>query len=143
MPGETVVGVDRDRHSLGEAAQRCPDAHFTQADVTSAGWVSELVQFGRPRAVLSIETLEHLDTWGQDSLLAQAAESLEEGGVFVLACPIGDGPSANPWHKHEPTEAELRALLLRHFGEVLHFETDDYVSTSGPAVQAFCVCYAE
>jgi 2-polyprenyl-3-methyl-5-hydroxy-6-metoxy-1,4-benzoquinol methylase len=96
------------------------------------------IRAGEFDVIVSIETLEHLPD--QDTFVAECRTHLAPGGVLVLACPIGDGPSeTNPWHIHEPTEAELRALLAEHFAHV-ELTTENYESTSGPAVQAWAVC---
>lgn len=139
MLGEVVVGIDRDPQTVRAAEARYPDVTFGVADVTRGGWAAEFAHLP-PDVVLSVETLEHLDIFGQHAFLTGAAAALRKRGLLVLACPLNEGtPSNNPWHKREPTEAQLRALLAAHFGRILHFETEEYVSTSGPAVQAFAV----
>lgn len=138
LPAYKAFGVDREPVTVREAENRYPDCGFVVADVSHGGWAAALVGYD-PDVIISIETLEHLDIFGQHALLSTAAAVLD-GGLFVLACPLNDGtPSHNPWHKREPTEAQLRALLATHFGHILHFESEPYESTSGPAVQAFAV----
>jgi hypothetical protein len=71
--------------------------------------------------------------------VAEIAGRLSAGGVLVLSCPIGNGTnSVNPWHIHEPTQPELRSLLLRHFMDI-SLEVEHYESTSGPAIQAWAI----
>ena len=138
MPGDITVGVDRDPQVIREATERYPDAPFAVADVGCAAWFADLTPM-RPDVMLSIETLEHMDVYEQHAFLMGAAAALN-GGTLVLACPLNTGvPTNNPWHRHEPTETQLRQLLARHFDEVLHFESDEYESSSGPAVQAYAV----
>ena len=130
LPGDVYAF---DRH-LAPKGGRTP--RFIAADIAQAGWSSEAPD---PDVVVSIETLEHLNRYDQDGLIAEIAGRLKPGGVLVLTCPIGDGPNpANPWHLHEPTEPELRTLLCRHFRDV-SVEVEEYEGTSGPAVQAWAV----
>lgn len=138
MPGRVVVGIDRDVATIRAAELLYPNAVFRSADVSQAAWQLAAREHP-PDVILSVETLEHLDRYEQDAFICGCAVALD-GGTLVLACPIGDArPPANPWHKHEPTENELRRLLLGHFSEILHFEAEAYDSTSGPAVQAYVV----
>ena len=135
LPGDTVVGFERDLPTIHEAAADYPFVFLT-TDIAQAGWSSEAPD---PDVVVCIETLEHLDRYDQDGLIAEIAGRLKPGGVLVLTCPIGAGPNpANPWHLHEPTEPELRTLLCRHFRDV-SVEVEEYEGTSGPAVQAWAV----
>jgi SAM-dependent methyltransferase len=86
--------------------------------------------------VVSIETLEHMPRDAQHEWVAGI-----DCAVLALMCPIGNGPSTcNPWHLHEPTEPELRAMLESHFSDVT-ITREEYVSTFGEhAVQALAVC---
>ena len=129
MPADVAFGFDRVppvRNIAGD---------YFKADITQAGWSSEA--FDAPDVVLCIETLEHLSRLDQDGFVQEIANRLKSDGVFVLACPLGNGKSeTNPWHLHEPTESELYELLFRHFNSVW-VGVDHYESTSGPAVQAY------
>jgi len=137
LPGERVYGFDRSALPP-DAATDALALTFICADIAKAGWSTEAPD---PDVVVCIETLEHLDRYEQDGLVASIAARLNPDGVFVLACPIGDGPSAtNRWHLHEPTEPGLRLLLERHFVDV-SIEVEGYESTSGPAVQAWAVAW--
>jgi len=130
LPGDDVYAFDRD---FGVVAGF---THFLVTDIAQAGWSSEAPD---PDVVVSIETLEHLDRYNQDGFVAEIAGRLSAGGVLVLSCPIGNGTnSVNPWHIHEPTQPELRSLLLRHFMDI-SLEVEHYESTSGPAIQAWAI----
>lgn len=138
LPGEVYAF---DRHDGSREGWKCgaPQGRiptFIHTDITQAGWSTEAPD---PDVVVMIETLEHLDRYDQDGLIASIAARLKPDGVLAVACPIGNGPNpANPWHLHEPTEPELRTLLSRHFRDV-SVEVEEYESTSGPAVQAWAV----
>jgi trans-aconitate methyltransferase len=139
MPSVHRAGFDRDPEALAHARATVPRANFWEVDLRGPYWW--VPEPSRPNVVLCIETLEHLPVDVQPRLMADFAKVLRPAGVLVLACPIGNGPSeVNPWHLHEPPLDELRALLRAHFVRV-DTHTEDYVSTSGPATQAFCVCY--
>jgi len=137
MPGDIVVGVDYDHQTILAAQKAYPGPDFCCADITSPAWAT--CSPIAPDVIVSVETLEHLNVYGQSAFALTAATALSAGGVMVVACPIGSGRSkANPWHLYEPTEKELRYLFGQHM-DILSFEREDYVSTSGPAVQAFLV----
>lgn len=128
LPGDAVYGFDK---------QPPHGARFLVTDLRQGGWSSEAPD---PDAVVCIETLEHLNIYAQDGVVAEIAQRLREGGVAVFACPIGNGPNPrNPWHVHEPSETEFRRLMGRHFHDTA-IDIEHYESTSGPAVQAFAVC---
>jgi len=95
-------------------------------------------------AIISIETLEHVPLLEQREWIRTAAGLLDPDGVFIVCCPIGKGAdsahaeSMNPWHAHEPTSTELMGMLGDWFG-AYDIRTEEYESTSGPAVQAYAV----
>lgn len=106
-----------------------------RTDIAQGGWSSEALS--NPDVIVSVETLEHLGYIDQDGFVREIANRLKPDGVFVLACPIGNGPSfANPWHLHEPSEGEMYELLFRYFRDVW-VGTESYTSTSGQTVQAY------
>ncbi len=103
FPEHHVVGVDRNSQALFRARRR--DVEVNEQDLGEARFW--LRRFKPLAAVVSIETLEHLDGAGaQRRWLASVASNLEDGGLLWLACPIVEvaGPSlVNPYHLWEPT----------------------------------------
>lgn len=136
MPADVRVGFDRVISGYARLALFLPQdsTTFVKTDITQAGWSSEA--FDTPDVILCIETLEHLNRYEQDGFIRELAHRLHPDGVLVIACPIGDGPSANPWHLHEPSETDLYELLFRYFGSVW-VGINAYESTSGPALQGY------
>ena len=66
--------------------------------------------------VVSFETIEHLPRADQPRMIAEIARVLAPDGVVVLSAPnpveYSDARNyRNPFHTHEPTGEELRALL--------------------------------
>jgi 2-polyprenyl-3-methyl-5-hydroxy-6-metoxy-1,4-benzoquinol methylase len=133
-----TIGVDPDADALAYA-----EKHHSLSNVSyiqaSCQTIWSLV--GMTYSVVSIETLEHLSKWDGREWIARTAYCLPPTGLFVLACPIGNGgPNpANPFHLHEPTASELRTVLGGAFHEV-EVDVRGYKSTSGPAKQAFAIC---
>jgi 2-polyprenyl-3-methyl-5-hydroxy-6-metoxy-1,4-benzoquinol methylase len=128
---DSVIGIDASADAVQYARDRYPGCTFWWGAL--AGLRDALAR--GVDIVVCIETLEHLPPFEQRSLVRLVKDS---GAKLVLACPIGDGPNpANPWHVHEPTEPELRELLAVFGSRTL--ETEEYESTSGPAVQAWAV----
>lgn len=132
-----AVGADASLEAIAYAAKHHGGAG---REFRVAGPLGVWSVMPTPDVLISIETLEHLPLPVQRAFLDEAAQRMQ-GGVVVLGCPIGaGGPNpANPWHVHEPTEPELRAALTARWSSV-SFSTERYVSTSGPAVQAWAVC---
>lgn len=139
---DRYIGVDRSRDAINiaDAANHFTWARFIRGDISLVQcWLPALGQFD---VILSLETIEHLTLDIQALWIAETSQALRTGGVFVLACPIGnDGPSSyNRYHLHEPSLDGLNSLLSRHFTSV-EIETEEYVDTGGhDAVQAFAVC---
>lgn len=142
----TYTGIDSNpiaihyaKESFGWEAGWDPDS-FIWLDIENADeWMIDVGPF---HVILSLETLEHLTPDVQESWIRDAAGGLTDGGVFILACPIGnDGPSEyNRYHRHEPSVNGLDELLSRHFKSV-EIETEAYVDTGDrDAIQAFAVC---
>ena len=134
-----VVGIDPDEGATLYAAGNYHNMHtiFMNADsYDAAEWFP-----ARFDAVVCIEVLEHMTHDEQDNFLRNLRVVTAPGGVLVLTCPLGHGPSeSNPWHVHEPTEFELKTILWDAGFRVERFEVDLYESTSGPAQQAVAVC---
>ena len=143
---QSGAAIDHARRSYGFMRGDCADPSptstpaFLAQRIEDAGeWLPMCDLFD---VILSLETIEHLTPDIQDYWVKAAASGLVSGGVFVLACPIGnDGPSEyNRYHLHEPSLDGLDALLSRYFKSV-EIETEAYVDTGGrDAIQAFAVC---
>jgi 2-polyprenyl-3-methyl-5-hydroxy-6-metoxy-1,4-benzoquinol methylase len=143
---DNAIGVDPSWEAIYYARHHYPSATFYCGGLWALRYTftsSELerlngAQAVPPDVIVSIETLEHMAPYDQDAFIDTVVEGLAPGGVFVLGCPIGTGPNPhNPWHIHEPTLAEL-SELLEAFNEYT-LTTEEYESTSGPAVQAWAV----
>jgi SAM-dependent methyltransferase len=107
--GAKVVGVDR---VAPAPASRRSDAAFLRADLR--GLPLRLRCFD---LVVSFQVIEHLED--PTVYLDAIAALLREDGLAILTTPnvhLSDG--VNPYHVHEYAGDELRARLLRHFGEV-------------------------
>jgi cyclopropane fatty-acyl-phospholipid synthase-like methyltransferase len=136
---DTVIGIDASKEAIDHARREYPHLLFLRGSVLGLKRAMHL--WGPVDVVVSIETLEHLLPDEQRDLVRAVRNQLAPGGVFVLACPIGDGPNPdNVWHVHEPTLTELNELLSVF--SAFSLETEEYMSTSGPAVQAWAVARA-
>ena len=128
---DRVIGIDASASAIEYARSHYPHVTFWWGAL--AGLRDALVR--GVDVVVCIETLEHLPPYEQRGLTRMIRDY---GTRLVLACPIGDGPNPyNPWHLHEPSEAELHELLSIYDDYTI--ETEEYESTSGPAVQAWVV----
>ena len=128
---DKVIGIDASPDAINYARAHYPDVTFWWGGLAALEEALNLPV----DAVVCVETLEHMRPVDQRQFMRVVADS---GARLVLACPIGDGPSlTNPWHVHEPTEEELHELLCVFSWYTL--ETEEYLSTSGPAVQAWVV----
>jgi SAM-dependent methyltransferase len=113
-----VAGVDIDADTLAHAGERyrsVANLAFHRASVAALPFAD--ASFG---AVVSFETIEHLEAADQPAMLAEFARVLAPGGLLILSAPNRVEYSdkrgyANPFHRHEHDRAELDALLARHF----------------------------
>ena len=136
---DLVVGMDRDPTAIRYAVRHHDKPNMVYRLATpDTVWSTVL---SSPDVVICVETLEHMDAITQGYYLQATARGMAPGGTLVLACPIGnDGPSGvNPWHLYEPSKEFLIDMLRVSFGDV-SLELEDYMSTSGPATQAWAVC---
>lgn len=115
----SVVGVDRDLPTVCEARRRYrrPNLSFLPMDC-------ENMAFGDASfdAVLSFETIEHLDD--DRRFLWEVTRVLPPGGWLVLSTPRAKAPGAvpdSPVHRREYAWDELHALLAEHFQSVRLF----------------------
>ena len=101
--GFAVEGVERDTRALAVARARFPWITFHEADVLS---------FEHPPVdgIVACEFIEHIED--AKPFLARMNGLLNPGGVLVMTTPnrrYSNGK--NPYHVHEYTLDELRALL--------------------------------
>jgi ubiquinone/menaquinone biosynthesis C-methylase UbiE len=119
-----VAGVDIDADTLAHAAVRYATSRnlaFHRASATALPFADASFD-----AVVSFETIEHLDAPDQPKMLAEIARVLAPRGIVVLSAPNRVEYSerrayVNPFHRHEHDRAELAALLAAHFGAVRWF----------------------
>lgn len=115
----SVVGVDRDFSTVHEASHRYrqPNLAFLSMDCQALAFTG-----GSFDAVLSFETIEHLDDDSQ--FLREVTRILTPDGWLVLSTPHGKAPGAvpdTPSHRREYTSDELRMLLAEYFHSVRFF----------------------
>lgn len=154
-----VVGVDRSPGAIDVARRRYGGAvnvTFYQLDVRQAGaWMPGL---GEVAAVVTIETIEHLQEGVQQRWLLRAMQGIVPGGKIVVMCPTKKpgaahgGPSKrNPWHVYEPTTYELGVILAEAAGMAWGGKADpvavmkamaveEYTSTAGETAWQTTVC---
>jgi hypothetical protein len=113
-----VVGVDIDAGVVAAArAAYCdrPNLRFEAASVTRLPLADASVD-----AIVSFETIEHVDADDQAAMLAQFARVLAPGGLLILSSPnkrrYSDASGyANPFHRRELYRDDLAAMLARDF----------------------------
>jgi SAM-dependent methyltransferase len=111
---ESVTGVDIDDATIAHAIETYPaqrNLRFIEGSATALPLAPESVD-----AIVSFETVEHLDAADQQSMIAEFARVLAPGGWLVLSSPnrpeYSDARSyANPFHRHELDRDELGRLL--------------------------------
>ena len=114
----TVVGVDIDAatvtHARTNYASRA-NLSFLEGSITALSLPPASVD-----AIVSFETVEHLDAADQRLMIAEFAHVLAPGGLVLLSSPnrpeYSDARSyANPFHRHELDRDELAQLLDPEF----------------------------
>jgi O-antigen biosynthesis protein len=114
-----VVGIDIDERTVEHSQLNwaAPGLEFHVASATDMS-AFEDDSFD---AVVAFEVIEHV--LEQEQVLAEVARVLTPGGLLIVSTPDRHVYSdttgqENPFHERELTEAELRALLSRHFGSL-------------------------
>ncbi len=108
-----VTGVDIDAATVGHAGSvhGRRNVRFVCASATALPFAAASFD-----AVVSFETIEHLDAADQPRMLAEFARVLVPDGVLVLSSPnrrrySDERGSRNPFHRHELDRDELARLL--------------------------------
>jgi SAM-dependent methyltransferase len=109
---KTIVGIDISKRAIRFAHKRYPETQTLVMDAHSLGLQPQSVDL-----VVSTENFEHLTD--QEKSLKEVVRVLRPGGVCFIATPNHDiSTRANPYHTHEFTASELKALLSGYFGEM-------------------------
>ena len=105
-----VIGLDYDAATVRHAASRYRGPAFLRANLAALPVRDEAID-----VVASLQVIEHV--WDHPQFVYECRRVLRPGGVLLLSTPNrltfspGRGTPANPFHTHEFTAAELRALL--------------------------------
>ena len=109
---KTIVGIDISKRAIGFARKRYPETQTLVMDAHSLGLQPQSVDL-----IVSTENFEHLAD--QERSLQEVIRVLRPEGVCFIATPNHDiSTRTNPYHTHEFTASELKALLSRYFDEV-------------------------
>ena len=142
---QSVVGIDIDQATIAHATEAYPDRpnlRFAEGSATALPLPPASVD-----AIVSFETVEHLDAADQKAMIADFARVLAPGGLVVLSSPnrpeYSDARSyTNPFHRRELDRDELGRLLdgafparrwyrqRRYFGSALWAEEDGWTFES-------------
>lgn len=114
----SVVGLDIDVPTLAHASQTYAASSNLVFGCGSGTCIP--LSDASLDAVVSFETIEHLDQADQVKLLAEISRVLTPTGVLILSAPNRPEYSesrdyVNPFHRHEHDRAELEGLLVSHF----------------------------
>ena len=101
----SVTGVDISAESIAYARERYVRSGVT---FTLADGMSYAPQ-ERPDAVVSLETIEHVPD--AEAFVARLSGWLPVGGVFVGSVPTTLSTDVNPYHLHDFSAADFRALF--------------------------------
>jgi 2-polyprenyl-3-methyl-5-hydroxy-6-metoxy-1,4-benzoquinol methylase len=123
--GARVTGLDRDEACVQVAKQRHPECNYVQgtAEKMPPDWTEAF------DVIVSIGTIEHLKHRSQLQFLSEVRRCLRHGGLFLCSTnnkALRIFQSANPYHVHELTLAQLRRLMGSYltvqevWGQTLH-----------------------
>jgi ubiquinone/menaquinone biosynthesis C-methylase UbiE len=120
-----IVCVDIDKDSISYARNNFKDNRlaFQVANVEKLPFKDNSFD-----VIISIETIEHLKNTGL--FLSQIKRVLKPNGLLILSTPNKKSSSRlfnNPYHIHEYTTQELRALLSKSFKISDHFMKETFV----------------
>lgn len=126
-----VLGIDLDPDVVSYARKRyissVPGLSFRVGDAANLDFVPS----GEARAIVSIETIEHVPD--PDQALAHFSRVLQDDGVLCITSPDATdrpGTMFSPFHITEYTDQEFRSLLEQHFVEVDIDRQDNYLVAS-------------
>lgn len=91
---------------------------------------------GRFDAAYSMDVIEHIPAEHENTFVSNLAGSLSEDGVLIIGTPSLQSqayasPPSKEGHINCKDQAELKALLLRHFANVFVFSMNDEVVHTG------------
>jgi ubiquinone/menaquinone biosynthesis C-methylase UbiE len=109
---KSIVGIDVSKSAIRFARKRYPETRTLVMDAHSLQLQPQSVDL-----LVSTENFEHLKD--QEKSLLEVIRVLRPGGVCFIATPNRElSTGTNPYHTHEFTVSELKALLSRYFEEV-------------------------
>ncbi len=134
-----VTGIDIDARTLAHARAAYADRDnvaFVEASATVLPLADASVD-----AIVSFETIEHLDAADQPRMLAEFGRVLAPDGLLILSSPNRPQYSeargyANPFHRHELDRDELAGLLAPHFPALQWHRQRRYLGSALWAEQA-------
>jgi O-antigen biosynthesis protein len=121
MRASEVVGIDSNSATIEHARVTYSWVHNVRFDVGNCGDIAENPE--KFDAIVSFETIEHLDENDQTKFLENVRRSLKPDGLFIVSSPERDEyaeafPAKNQFHKHEMTLSELREFLGASFKHI-------------------------
>jgi len=119
---DRVIGVDKDKVAIEYAK-----LHYAPPvdEFICKNLLMENVDpyFGQFDVIVSVETIEHLNPYGQAALIRNFSRWMKPHGVLSLTCPVREGGGPNPdnlEHLWEPDRDELLAQLSMYWSTVTH-----------------------
>ncbi|HEY3179794.1 MAG TPA: class I SAM-dependent methyltransferase [Casimicrobiaceae bacterium] len=142
-----VIGIDIDAATIAHAGSKYADRRnlrFVQGSVTALPVPSASID-----AIVSFETIEHVDADLQRQMISEFARVLAPEGLLVLSSPnrpeYSDARNyANPFHRHELDRDDLARLLDPAFPEQRWYRQRRYFGSSlwaeqhGEAFESWC-----
>jgi len=122
----SVTGADIDQASIDWANQKYTNhhsnLHFTQASATAQPFADNSFD-----AVISFETIEHLDMQMQEQFLQEIKRVLRAGGILVMSTPDKKNYSnryehENHFHLKEFYREEFISFIQQHFAHTAFFD---------------------
>jgi O-antigen biosynthesis protein len=113
-----VVGIDSDSATIDHAREKYSSMRNLSFEVGNCCDIRETQ--GKFDAIVSFETIEHLERNDQSKFLENVRRSLKPDGLFIVSSPEREEytaafPAKNQFHKHEMTLFELREFLGASF----------------------------
>lgn len=129
---EEVVAIDLSEETTRYARGRYyhPNVNYIVGDVLDRTLPEQLGTFD---CIVSFETIEHVGDF--ELFMANAWELLKPGGTLVLSTPFGQGigkPTNEPFHVHQFTEHEFKALFARFATTEFYYQRGVLVEPKRP-----------
>jgi len=117
----SVVGIDNSKEAISHAIKHFNHSKAIAYDVVDLNKVKGRIGNGGFDAVVSLETIEHLDR-SLESTLFLFKNSVKPGGLVIFSHPDNETKMRNHYHKHFNITVDSMLELVNRIGLIKRYE---------------------